>query len=154
MPLNSEFLWGQACFLSSHLRYLLLFLPTLIWWTRDMLCLSTSLHLIWFLLWWVWVSEVAQLCLTLCDPMDCSPPGSSIHGILQERILEWVAISFSRGSSWPRDRTQVPHIACRLFTFWPIGEDYIYIYIYIFNWSIYTMYFEKLLVSVLSSICK
>ena len=43
-----------------------------------------------------------QLCLTLCDPVDCSPPGSSINGILQARILEWVAISFSRGSSWPR----------------------------------------------------
>ena len=44
-------------------------------------------------------SEVAQLCPTLCDPVDCSPPGSSLHGILQARILEWVAISFSRGSS-------------------------------------------------------
>ena len=44
-------------------------------------------------------SEVAQSCLTLCDPVDCSPPGSSIHGILQARILEWVAISFCRGSS-------------------------------------------------------
>ena len=42
-----------------------------------------------------WVSEVAQSCPTLCDPVDCSPPGSSIHGILQARILEWVAISFS-----------------------------------------------------------
>ena len=42
-------------------------------------------------------SEVAQSCLTLCDPVDCSPPGSSIHGILQARILEWIAISFSRG---------------------------------------------------------
>ena len=42
-----------------------------------------------------------QLCLTLCDPMDCSPPGSSVHGILQSRILEWVAIPFSRGSSRP-----------------------------------------------------
>ena len=48
-----------------------------------------------------------QSCLTLCDPVDCSPPGSSVHGILQARILEWVAISFSRGSSRPRDRTQV-----------------------------------------------
>ena len=46
---------------------------------------------------------VIQLCLTCCDPMDCSPPGSSVHGILQARILEWVAISFSRGSSQPRD---------------------------------------------------
>ena len=42
---------------------------------------------------------VAQLCWTLCDPVDCSPPGSSVHGILQARILEWVAVPFSRGSS-------------------------------------------------------
>ena len=48
-------------------------------------------------------SEVAQLCLTLCDPMDCNPPGSSVHGIFQARVLEWIAISFSRGSSQPRD---------------------------------------------------
>ena len=46
---------------------------------------------------------VTQLCPALCDPMDCNPPGSSFHGILQARTLEWVAISFSRGSSWPRD---------------------------------------------------
>ena len=52
--------------------------------------------------------------LTLCNPMDCSPPGSSVHGILQARILAWVAIPFSRGSSWPRDWTQVICIACRL----------------------------------------
>ena len=47
--------------------------------------------------------EVAQSCPTLCDPIDCSPPGSSVHGIFQARVLEWVAISFSRGSSQPRD---------------------------------------------------
>ena len=47
------------------------------------------------------VCVCGQLCLTLCDPMDCSPQGSSVHGISQARILEWVAISFSRGSSWP-----------------------------------------------------
>ena len=46
---------------------------------------------------------VTQLCPTLCDPMDCSPPGSSVRGFLQARILEWVAIPFSRGSSGPRD---------------------------------------------------
>ena len=46
---------------------------------------------------------VAQSCLTLCNSMDYSPPSSSVHGILQARILEWVAISFSRGSSQPRD---------------------------------------------------
>ena len=60
-------------------------------------------------------SEVAQLCPTLCDTVDCSPPGSSVHRILQARILEWVAISFSRGSSRPRDRTQVSCIAGRCF---------------------------------------
>ena len=63
-------------------------------------------------------SEAAQSCLTLCDPMDCSPPGSSVHGILQARILEWVAISFSRGSSLPGDRTQVSCIAGRHFNLW------------------------------------
>ena len=60
-------------------------------------------------------SEVAQSCPTLFDPMDCSPPDSSIHGILQARVLEWVAISFSRGSSRPRDQTQVSCIAGRRF---------------------------------------
>ena len=63
-------------------------------------------------------SEVAQSCPTLCDPVDCSLPGSSVHGILQARILEWVAISFSRGSSQPRDQSQVSRIAGRCFTLW------------------------------------
>ena len=48
-------------------------------------------------------SEVSQSCLTLCDPMDCSLPGSSVHGIFQAIVLEWIAISFSRGSSQPRN---------------------------------------------------
>ena len=60
-------------------------------------------------------SEVAQSCPTLCHPVDCALPGSSVHGILQARILEWVAISFSRGSSRPRDRTQFSHIEGRRF---------------------------------------
>ena len=59
---------------------------------------------------------VTQLCLTLYDPMDCSLPGSSVYGILQTRISEWVAIPFSRGSSQPRDKIQVSCIASRLFT--------------------------------------
>ena len=50
-------------------------------------------------------AESLQWCLTLSDPMDCSPPNSSVHGILQARILEWVAISFSMGSCPPRGRT-------------------------------------------------
>ena len=61
-------------------------------------------------------TEVAQSCPTLSDPMDCRPPGSSVHGILQARILEWVAIPFSRGSSQPRNQTQVSHVAGRFFT--------------------------------------
>ena len=67
-------------------------------------------------------SESAQLCLTLCEPMDCSPPGSSFHGISQAGILEWVAMSFSRGSSQPRDQTQVSLIAGRFFIIWAIRE--------------------------------
>ena len=59
---------------------------------------------------------VTQLCPTVFDPIDCSPPGSCVHGILQERILEWVAIPFSKGSSQPRDQTQVSPIAGRFFT--------------------------------------
>ena len=61
-------------------------------------------------------SEVAQSCPTLSNPMDCSLPGSSVHGIFQARVLEWVAISFSRGSSQPRGRARVSCIASRCFT--------------------------------------
>ena len=60
-------------------------------------------------------SEVTQSFPTLCDTMDSSLPGSFVHGILQARILEWVAISFSRGSSRLRDQTQFSHIAGRRF---------------------------------------
>ena len=55
-------------------------------------------------------------CPTLCNPINCSLPGSSVHGIFQARVLEWVAISFSRGSSQPRDQTQVSCIIGRCFT--------------------------------------
>ena len=64
------------------------------------------------------VVVVAQSCLTLCDPMDCNLPGSSVHGILQARIQEWVAISISRGSSQPRDQTWVSFIVGRFVTIW------------------------------------
>ena len=59
---------------------------------------------------------ITQLYLTLCDPIDCSLPGSSAHGISQARILEWVAIPFSRESSQARDKTQVSRIASSFFT--------------------------------------
>ena len=58
-----------------------------------------------------------QLCLILCDPVNCSPSGSSVHGIFQARTLEWVAITFSKGSSQPRDQT---HISCLLH--WQAGS--------------------------------
>ena len=57
-------------------------------------------------------AKLLQLCPTLCDYMDCSPPGLSVHRILQARILEWVAMPSCRGSSQPRDRTQVSYIYC------------------------------------------
>ena len=70
---------------------------------------------------YLWVL-VTQLCPTVCDPMDCFPPGSFIHGILQARILEWAAIPFSEGSSWPRDWTRVSCLAGKFFTIWAITE--------------------------------
>ena len=66
--------------------------------------------------------EVAQSCPTLCNPMDCSPPSSSVLGIFQARGLEWIAISFFRGSSWSRDRTRISCIAGRHFTVWATGK--------------------------------
>ena len=61
---------------------------------------------------------------TLCSPMDCSLSGFSVHGIFQARVLEWIAVSFSRGSSWPRNRTRVSCIAGRRFTVWATREAY------------------------------
>ena len=65
---------------------------------------------------------VTQSCLTLCSPVDCSPPGSSVCEILQARILGWVAISSSRGSSRPRDQTLISWIAGRFFAPWAIVD--------------------------------
>ena len=76
-----------------------------------MMCLTHGQTKLLNIVWLKFVVKVAQLCLTLCRPMDCI-----VHGILQARILEWVAFPFSRGSSQPRDRTQVSHPAGRLFT--------------------------------------
>ena len=73
----------------------------------------------------VWV---AQSCLTLCDPMDCGLLGPSVHGILQAIIVDWVAIPLFRGSSWPRDRTQVSWIGVRFYTLWATR-----VYIYLFH---------------------
>ena len=113
-------------------------------------------------------SEVAQSCLTLCNPMDCSLPGSSVHGIFQARILEWVVISFSRGSSRPRDRTRVPLIVGRRFTLCSIlkgsqGYGFSSSHVWMWeldhreswalkNWCFWTMVLEKIVESPLD--CK
>ena len=66
---------------------------------------------------------VIKSCPTLCDPMDCRPPGSSVHGVLQARMMEWVAISFSRGSFQPKDQTRVSCITGKFFTIWATRES-------------------------------
>ena len=83
----------------------------------SFICLCLSLYLLYI---------IAQSCLTLCDPMDCSLPSSSVHGIFQARILEWVAIYFSRRSSQTRDWTQVSRIVGRWFTIWATREVLLY----------------------------
>ena len=72
-----------------------------------------------------WKVKVAQSCLTLCDPMDCSLPGSSVHEVLQARILEWVAVPFCRGSF--QLRTQVSRTAGEFFTIWATREDLLHL---------------------------
>ena len=77
---------------------------------------------------------VVQLCLSLCYPLDCSPPGSSVHGISQARILEWVAIFFSRWSSQSRDQTCISwfsRIAGTFLTCWATGEAHLEEYVYL-----------------------
>ena len=101
-------------------------------WSRDWTCVSCFLHCRWILYHWAtreahrWneiESEVAQSCPTLCNLVDCSLPGSSVHGILQARILEWVAISSSRGSSQPRDWTLISCVTGRCFNLWATCES-------------------------------
>ena len=79
---------------------------------------------------------VAQSRLTLCDPMDCSPPGSSVHGILLAGMLKWVAIPFSRGCSWPRDQTHVSCLAGEFFTVWATRKAMILVFL-IFSFKTY-----------------
>ena len=93
-------------------------------WLSDFTKIANTCYYLCFVCLFVFDSEskVTQSCLILCEPVDCSPSGSSVHGILQARILEWVAISFSRGSSQPRGRTQVSCITGRFFTIWATWE--------------------------------
>ena len=82
-----------------------------------------------------------QSCMILCDPMDCSPPGSSVHGILQARILEWLAMPSSRGSSQPRDRACISRDSCvagRFFTTESPGKPQEWIYFLLkYGWDIF-----------------
>ena len=133
------------------------FMWTLCWYSTRINCSLLSLlnylpfHCSWH--WYIYVYIyiymknvkvlAAQLCLTICSPMDCSPLGSSVHGIQ----LEWVAMPFSKGSSQPRNRTQVSCIAGRFFTIWGIRKAYIYIYIYIY---IYASLVHKIVLSTFS----
>ena len=93
---------------------------------KDNNFLSTKLRYknLWFSLKYFKIVKVSvtQSCPTLCNPMDYSPPGSSVHEILQTRILEWVSIPFSRGSSQHGDWNQVYSIAGRFFTGWAISK--------------------------------
>ena len=101
--------WDVLSGLSSFLKCCLL---------RPLLNIFSPSSLLWNLLENLVKVLVAQSCLTLCNPMDCSLLGSSVHGIVQARILEWVVIPFSRGSSRPRDRTRVSCIVGKFFTVW------------------------------------
>ena len=83
-------------------------------------------------------SEVAQSCATLCDPVDCNLPGSSVHGILQARILEWVAISFSGGSSWLRNWTRVSRLAGSHLILWATNSAWGFPFLYTLS-SIYCL---------------
>ena len=107
--------------MGCHGRWPACLLEDVLWWCDGWWrsCWSAPLRVIWGpdptdALPLVYVLDT-QLCLTLCNLMDCSPPSSSVQGIIQARILEWVAISFSRGSSWLRDGTHVSCIAGRFF---------------------------------------
>ena len=84
-------------------------------------------------MWWKVKVLATQSCPILCD---CSPPSSSVQGILQARILEWVAIPFSRGSSWPRDRAWVSCLACSFFTVWATGEA-VTVFFVIHSWHLF-----------------
>ena len=73
-------------------------------------------------MWLAWLPSGSAVSPTLCDPVDCSPPGSSVHGILWARILEWVAFAFSRGSPQPRGGTQASCTAGRFFSIGAMRE--------------------------------
>ena len=97
------------------------------WWLHNIIHAfnTTELYICKWLMLVAQFSSVQSLgCVQLfCDPMDCSPPASSVQGILQARILQWLAVCYSRGSSRPRDPTQVSCMADRFFTLWATRDS-------------------------------
>ena len=87
---------------------------------------------------WKWKVKVlfTQSCLSLCDPIDYSPLDSSVHGIFQTRILEWIDISFSKGSSWPRNWTHVFCIGRKILYHWATWKAITHTYVYFYSYSI------------------
>ena len=119
-------------------KHLNLYIPLLMTTVFDIMCMCAC--------------SVAQSCLTLCNLMDCNPTGFSVLGILQARILEWVAISFSRRSSWPRNQTHVSCVSCvagRLFTLCHVGSPYFTSDCFVYPLTAYCRYrWSLLLVSL------
>ena len=131
---NKNELFSQPYITYKNFNYLILLDMVILDSLSLLICLPSSctvLHIYFFSAWkfknilqihMKWVTEVSQSRPTLCDPLDYSLPGSSIHGIFQARGLEWVVLSFSRRSSQPRDWTWVTLIVGRHFTVWAIRE--------------------------------
>ena len=97
----------------------------------------------------VCVCVCAQLCPTLCDPMDCSPSSSSVHGILQARIVEWVAMPSCRGSSRPRDQTHISCLSClagRLFLLLSHQESCIHTHTHTHTHTRHTMHTPRTII--------
>ena len=118
--------YGKHYFLTEPRCCLCILFKTTFWLPLAMNC---CWHMKWNLFLSLCVCLVVQSSLTLCDRMDCSLPGSSVHGIFQARILEWVAISFAKGSSQRRNQTWVSCVSCiahQFFTHWAIGELFTY----------------------------
>ena len=104
--------------------------PSLWFWETFFLPVYLRIIWGWELRAYLWILSVlccAQSCPTLCDPMDCSPPGFSAHGIFPARVLERVAMSSSRGSSWPRDQTCVSCIGRQVLNHWVTWEAHLWI---------------------------
>ena len=131
----SPYLWFCFCFIRLFFRFYIKensygFCLWHIWLRISSRSIYAITNRISFFLWLIFhcicESEVAQSCPTLCEPVDCSLPGFSVHGIRQAKTLKWVIISFSRRSSRPRDRTQVSRIGGRCFNLWATREAPLY----------------------------